>query len=87
MIKRFAKLQVTDDGDILCSKCDKVLTRATVDYFRKNDDASDVWLIHLADDHFKQGCLAVMKDAKAKLDIVQDHSPDATLDDVYQLLI
>jgi hypothetical protein len=28
-----------------------------------------------------------MKDAKAKLDIVQDHSPDATLDDVYQLLI
>ena len=87
MIKQFAKLQVSDFGEVKCSKCSKVLVRATVDYFRKNDDASDVWLTQLADDHFQQGCTALMAAAKAKLDIVQDHSPDATFDDVYQCLI
>ena len=88
MIKRFAKLQVTDSGDILCSKCGKVLTKSSPDYFCKNGDANNAWLTRLADNHFKkQICVAVMADAKAKLDIVQDHSPDATLRDIYQLLI
>ena len=88
MIKRFAKLQVTDDGDVRCSKCQRVLAQSTADYFHQHDDASDVWLIQLADNHFKrQGCPAVMADAKSRLPIVQDHSPDATIDDIYQLLI
>jgi len=88
MIKKFAKLQVTDSGNILCSKCGKILAQVTLDNFRPYDDASDDWMLQLADIHFKrQICPAVMADAKAKLDIVQDHSPDATLRDIYQLLI
>jgi len=88
MIKKFAKLQVTDDGKIKCSKCGKVLTKSSPDYFCKNGDANNAWLTRLADNHFKrQICPAVMADAKAKLDIVQGHSPDVTIDDMYWLLI
>ena len=88
MIKKFAKLQVTDDGDILCSKCDKVLAQSTPDYFRKHQDASDVWILQLADDHFKRWtCPALMSAAQARLDMVQGHCPNTTLDDVYQCLI
>ena len=88
MIKKFAKLQVTDSGNILCSKCGKILAQVTLDNFRPQNGATYDWMLQLADIHFKrQICATVMKDAKAKLDIVQGHSPDATLDDVYQLLI
>ena len=87
MIKRFAKLQVTDDGDVRCSKCQRVLAQSTADYFHQHDDASDVWLIQLADDHFKQGCLAVLTQAKKNMGIVKKYDSRATLRDIYQLLI
>jgi len=88
MIKKFVKLIVDDDGVVKCSKCGTVLAKSTADYFHKHDDASDVWLTQLADDHFRRGvCPAVMDDAKAKVKQAQQYSPDVTADDIYQSLV
>mgnify|MGYP006279036785 FL=1 len=68
MIKKFAKLIVSDDGVIRCSKCDKVLADSTPSYFYQHQDASDVWLSQLADQHFHDDvCSAIMADAKKKI--------------------